>query len=234
MSYNTIEKTTIKGIIEWYVNQNIPSYNITERLKFVKGAYSGSDMEEGIECLTKDLNSLGKDGNYINQNNYELQLFPVANAKSKKIPLVHAIKFNFSGEASPGTITGMPVMYNNNALTEDRLLKILEERDRIKELEDIDEEIEEAEPESFMSGIGRELLSDPNIRASIAAAALKLPSILSGIFQQPKVTALAGIKIDKNIDSILKVLFSKGVKIEHLEKLSQMEESKIQMLLTML
>jgi len=134
MAYG-VEKTTIKGILDWYINQNVPSYTITEKLKWVKGGYPGSNLDEGIEKLEADLNSLCKDGNYINANNYELQLFPAANAKSKKAPLSYAIKFNFSGEATPG-IAGQPGFYNTNALTEDRLLRILDERDKQKELEE--------------------------------------------------------------------------------------------------
>lgn len=232
MAYG-VEKTTIKGILDWYINQNVPSYTITEKLKWVKGGYPGSNLDEGIEKLEADLNSLCKDGNYINANNYELQLFPAANAKSKKTPLSYAIKFNFSGEATPN-IAGQPGFYNTNALTEDRLLRILDERDKQKELQEIEDEIEEAEPQSFLAGIGQQLLSDPQVQTALATTIINLPGYLAGMFGQKKVTSLAGIKKDKNLDEIIQTLFSKGVKIEHLQKLSEMDEAKIKMLISML
>ena len=53
--------------------------------------------------------------------------------------------------------------------------------------------------------------------------------------QTQKVAGISGI-IDENSDleNTIKILFNKGVTIEHLKKLSEMPESKIKMLLTML
>ena len=45
---------------------------------------------------------------------------------------------------------------------------------------------------------------------------------------------LAGVETETSLEEILKTLFSKGVKIEHLKKLSEMSTDKIQMLISML
>ena len=53
----------------------------------------------------------------------------------------------------------------------------------------------------------------------------------SFLVKKPIVTSLAGVD---DIDLILKDLFSKGVKLEHLRKLADMPEEKISMLIQML
>ena len=75
------------------------------------------------------------------------------------------------------------------------------------------------------------------------AGILQKPEVLNGITNfianiagnlgTPKIKAVAGINED-NLNDILKTLFSKGVKVEHLKKLSDMPEAKIQMLISML
>jgi hypothetical protein len=51
------------------------------------------------------------------------------------------------------------------------------------------------------------------------------------MMKKPIVTSLAGVD---DLDTILKDLFSKGVKLEHLRKLADMPEEKITMLIQML
>jgi len=89
------------------------------------------------------------------------------------------------------------------------------------QLEEDDEEDDDQE-ESFIGSV-KTLLNEPVIAGLINK------------FLQPgtPVNNLAGIE-NNNINDILNVLFSKGVTIDHLNKLSQMPESQIKMLLTML
>lgn len=61
-----------------------------------------------------------------------------------------------------------------------------------------------------------------------------LPRILDKIIpQQNKIAGIAGIE-DTDLEQTINILYSKGVKLEHLQKLAAMPEKKIQMLLTML
>jgi hypothetical protein len=96
-------------------------------------------------------------------------------------------------------------------------------------LDDYDEDEEEEEqpvtPGSILAGI----LQKPEVLNGITNFVLNM----AGNFATPKVKAVAGINED-NINDILKTLYSKGVKVEHLKKLSEMPEAKIQMLISML
>jgi hypothetical protein len=84
--------------------------------------------------------------------------------------------------------------------------------------------------------------TQPTTPGSIIAGLLEKPEIINGItnfimniagnLTTPKIKAVAGINED--INDILKTLYSKGVKVEHLKKLSEMPEAKIQMLISML
>jgi hypothetical protein len=95
----------------------------------------------------------------------------------------------------------------------------------------IDEEIDDLEEEqpvntqSILAGF----LNKPEIQNVVIAA---LTGIASS-FITPKVTAVAGINED-SVEDILNTLYSKGVKIEHLRKLADMPQAKIQMLISML
>lgn len=61
-----------------------------------------------------------------------------------------------------------------------------------------------------------------------------LPRILDRIIPEKRtVTAIAG-DTETDLEQTINILFSKGVKLEHLQKLAAMPEAKIQMLLTML
>jgi len=96
------------------------------------------------------------------------------------------------------------------------------------EAQEIEEEIDELQPEpqkNFIAG----LLENEQVQTMVVSAITGL--IGSFMVKKPMVTSLAGVD---DIDTILKTLFSKGVKIEHLRKLAEMPEDKIAMLIQML
>jgi hypothetical protein len=67
-----------------------------------------------------------------------------------------------------------------------------------------------------------------------ALATTYLPRILDRFLpQQNKIAGLAGAD-ETDLETTINILFSKGVKLEHLQKLASMPENKIKMLLTML
>lgn len=233
-----VEKNTIEDVLDWYRSQHIPKYTITQKNKWGKGYYDGTSMEDGISKLQSDLEAL-KGSNIVNKNDYELHLLKTSTAKSKTPELKFAITFNFSGEYSESQIGAIPVFnqYGNVGISKRDLIDILDERDRQKELQEIEEEVEELEPEqtSIIAGAVNNLMQSPQIQQAIAAALMNLPAQIGGLFKkQPVTTSLAGICDNKDVNEVIEILYSKGVKIEHLRKLAEMDQAKISMLISML
>lgn len=91
------------------------------------------------------------------------------------------------------------------------------------------EDVEEEETETV--GSTEEVLID-KISGIVNSP---LVGLLMNFFNRPnQVNALAGISTENDLEQILEVLFSKGVTVNHLKKLSEYPKSKIDMLLTML
>jgi hypothetical protein len=104
----------------------------------------------------------------------------------------------------------------------------IDEIKRMIEAKEIEEEIDELEPEpqkNFLAG----LLENEQVQQMAINAISGL--IGSFMIKKPMVTSLAGVD---DLDTILQTLFSKGVKLEHLKKLADMPEEKISMLIQML
>jgi len=102
---------------------------------------------------------------------------------------------------------------------------------QISALQNVDENDEGDEDENedktlgYINGINR-ILEHPIVAGIISK--LVAPT------QQP-VASLSGVEINENeVIEIINTLFSKGVEIEHLRKLSEMPVSKIKMLISML
>lgn len=221
------EKHKISEILEWYLEMNIPAFDITQKNKYGKGYYYGSSIEEGYEKLERILESLkGED----NQNDYVLQLVSGSKGKAKTSDIMYCLTFDFAGEFSRNQVGAVPVF--NNGLSHNDIKAIAEEIRR-QDVGEIEEEIEDLDPEppSLLAGI----MNSPEVQQAIAATIINLPTMISGIFgKRQATTALAGICDDKNLDEVIQILFSKGVNITHLRKLADMPTDKIQMLISML
>jgi hypothetical protein len=231
-----VEKNTIEDVLEWYRSQHIPKYTIMQKNKWGKGYYDGTSMEDGIVKLQSDLEAL-KGSSIVNKNDYELHLLKTSTAKSKGTSdLKFAITFNFSGEYTDQQIGSVP-MFNQYGLSKRELIDILDERDKQKELQEIEDEVEDLEPEqtSIIAGAVNNLIASPEIQSAIAAAVMNLPSMIGGFFKKaPIATSLAGVCDNKDVNEVIEILYSKGVKIDHLRKLAEMDQAKIQMLISML
>lgn len=234
-----VEKNTIEDVLDWYRSQHIPKYTITQKNKWGKGYYDGTSMEDGIAKLQSDLEAL-KGSNIVNKNDYELHLLKTSTAKNKtSSELKFAITFNFSGEYSESQIGSVPMFnqYGNAGISKRDLIDILDERDRQKELQEIEEEVEDLEPQqtSIIAGAVNNLMTSPEIQSAIAAAVMNLPAMIGGFFKKsPITTSLAGICDNKDVNEVIEILYSKGVKIEHLRKLAEMDQAKISMLISMI
>ena len=84
-----------------------------------------------------------------------------------------------------------------------------------------DDEDDEPEQNSLMSGVNQ-VLEHPLV-----------VGMINKWLQQP-VKNLAGVNPDQNLQDTINILFSKGVQLEHLQKLAAMPQEQIKMLLNML
>lgn len=214
MRFN-IEKNSVNGVLDWYEIQNVPNWTIyshkPENVKYI----GAEDPQESLEKLTYALNDIKNSP--AAENTYILRCDP-KNSKIKEKPiLAFCLNTNVSNS---NIISG----FNSSYATK----QDMEEIKRMIEAKEIEEEIDELEPEpknNFLAG----LLENEQVQTMVVSAITGL--IGSFIVKKPIVTSLAGVD---DLDSILKDLFSKGVKIEHLRKLADMPQDKISMLLQML
>lgn len=214
MKFGT-EINNVKDCLEWYEFHNIPNWTIysnkPENVKYV----GSEDLEESFERLTYALNKIKNSP--ACENRYYLRCDP-KNPKIKEKPITD---FCFATNVSnTNIIAGLNPGYATKNDIED--LK------RMIEAQEIEEEIDELQPEpqkNFIAG----LLENEQVQTMVVSAITGL--IGSFMVKKPMVTSLAGVD---DIDTILKTLFSKGVKIEHLRKLAEMPEDKIAMLIQML
>jgi hypothetical protein len=238
-----VEKNTIEDVLEWYRSQHIPKYTIMQKNKWGKGYYDGTSMEDGIVKLQSDLEAL-KGSSIVNKNDYELHLLKTSTAKSKGTSdLKFAITFNFSGEYTESQIGSVPMFnqYGSTGISKRELIDILDERDKQKELQEIEDEVEDLEPEqnSILAGFTNSLntlAQAPEVQQAFATGIISLASTIGSIFTKkaPLATSLAGVCDNKDVNEVIEILYSKGVKIDHLRKLAEMDQAKIQMLISML
>ena len=232
MAINRVEKTTIQGVISWYEKQPGINWTILQKKDYIKHSYSGNDKDEAIEYLNECLNDLKGDVNLNNCLAYNLRID--INKTKGKISEGPILMFDLTGEHKQ-TMPGMPGMYYpGNSLSKNDIIQILDEYHKNKELEEIEEEIEEAEPKSFLAGIAEQWLSNPQIQGALVNTIIALPGYIAGGLKRQSiepVTSLAGID---NINDILKKLYSKGVTNEDLALLAEKDQATISMLLQML
>jgi len=210
-----IEKDNINNLIDWYELQNIPNWIIySQKEEWIK--YSGSeDPEESLQKLMFALNDIKNSP--AAKNIYYLRCEP----KNTKIKAKPVQSFCFDTNISSSNIIAG---FNPGYATKNDI----EEIKRMIEAKEIEEEIDELEPEpqkNFLAG----LLENEQVQQMAINAISGL--IGSFMVKKPMVTSLAGID---DLDTILQTLFSKGVKLEHLKKLADMPEDKISMLIQML
>ena len=198
------EKHKISDILDWYIEMNIPSFDITQKKVHGKGYYHGNSIEEGLEKLEKLLITLKGDDN---QNDYVLQLVNNTKGKTKPSEIMYCLTFDFAGEFSHNQIGSMPV-YNNGLSHSD--IKAIAEEIRRQDVENIEEEIEDLEPQpqNLLAGI----LNNPEIQQAlavgIASVVGRIPDVIGGIFnKKPSVTSLAGVSDNKNLDEVIQILF---------------------------
>lgn len=211
MARYNVEITSIEGVLNWYDQFDISNWVIYSQKPENVKAMGSDDPEESLSRLMGSLDMLANDS--AAENMYYLQLLP----KDKK-----AIKpiISFCLKKQNTMITGVPVGYVTRQDLDDLKRELM--------AEEINEEIEDIpEQKNILAG----LLENPQVQTMLVSAI----SGLIGSFMIPNTNNVKTISgVEDNLDDIIKVLFSKGVKTEHLKKLSEMPKEKIQMLISML
>jgi hypothetical protein len=201
-------------------NAETPYWSLWDSNSLIRQNNKIDDMDESIAMLESEIDRSIK-------NDYDRPVTLILHTKKEK---------NYTKKSEGTVLVCMcleKVAYNqtqqNNQIANYNLYNELNalksELNALKNAQLVDEsedEYEEDEDESFIGSV-KTLLNEPVIAGLINK------------FLQPgtPVNNLAGID-NNNVNDILNVLFSKGVTVEHLNKLSQMPESQIKMLLNML
>lgn len=214
MARYNVEITSIDGVLNWYESFDISNWNIYSQKPENIKAMGSDDPELSLNKLVESLQMLSNDS--AAENMYYLQLVP----KDKKAPKP-IISFCLK-KPVVASISGLPVGYYATKQDVDEIKQMIMAKD-------IDDEIEDL-PEPEQKNILAGLLENPQVQTMLVSAI----SGLIGSFMIPNTPVKSLSGIDDNVDDIINVLFSKGVKIEHLKKLSEMPKEKIQMLISML
>lgn len=183
--------------------------------------YAGEDFEEAKEIIEDEIDISIK-RNYT--NTLTLKLHPEKEkAYTTKSPTYANFAFvcqNTLPATMPHVNNDVTMFYANeiqNLKAEINALKMKEE----PEEDDDEEEEEENKGMALINGVNT-LLEHPIVAGLIARWTNGTAPVRN----------LAGV--NSSVDECIKTLFSKGVTVEHLQKLADMPEPKIKMLLSML
>jgi len=179
-------------------------------------SFSGDSKEEGAEMLETILNNIAS----IDQV-FTVRLHNALPAKNDTYTKNEtAASIMYCSLVNPSAIIAGTGVDPNLALIMQRLNAI--ESDLKAKNEEVVEEEEEQDPNEKLIGQISGIVNSPVVGLLIEYFRPKQP-----------VTHLAGVD-ESNIETILKTLFSKGVTIDHLKRLSEYPKEKISMLLQML
>lgn len=212
----------IEDTLEAYESKAVtPYWSLWDKTAIID-QYRGDDMQEGADRLTKEIERSIK----LNYDNpLTLRLHPTKEKNyTIKSEANAVILFLCSDKpahhvGNVGVDSNYYLMLNQiNALkSEVEALKVKKIEDEIDE----DDEYEDDGATNLISGVNQ-LLEHPVIMGL-------MNKWLNGT--QP-VTHLAGV--NRSLEECLETLFSKGVTVEHLQKLADMDRAKLSMLIQML
>lgn len=224
---------TIDEVLNFYDTAEGNDYKVYAGVnpspQYLRYNFSG-DKEIGRQELQMALTQLRN--NVENYNPYLIQVISEEKISKgrKKEPILTSISFQLN---RPQSYMPMQQMGNvGSGRTEMLLEKLIEQnalmQSRLSALESIGElEEEEEEPLSPLNA----MLSNPELQQALITGVMGL---VGGMFSKTGApTGIAGIDDDEAI-KILNSLMSKGVTIEHLRKLDEMNSMKLKSLLMML
>ena len=224
---------TIDEVLNFYDTAEGNDYKVYAGVnpspQYLRYNFSG-DKEIGRQELQMALTQLRN--NVENYNPYLIQVISEEKISKgrKKEPILTSISFQLN---RPQSYMPMQQMGNvGSGRTEMLLEKLIEQnalmQSRLSALESIGElEEEEEEPLSPLNA----MLSNPDLQQALITGVMGLVGGMFGKTGAP--TGIAGID-DDEATKILNSLMSKGVTIEHLRKLDEMNSMKLKSLLMML
>jgi hypothetical protein len=229
-----IEKAMVtgtRGVMDWFDrNSTSPYYSVWVR-KQLLFSWNDDDSEAGRSKLEDDLNA-------IEQNSVSDVLIIKLHPKKEKggfitdkSPIYASL--NFRPSELDRTMYGMQPIngMGYNSKMESVLERVLETQNAI--LSKLNSEELEDEEEEEKSSLGN-ILNSPHIQSLLIAGVSKLLG-LNGT--EPIAPGIAGINDSNEAEEsiqILNNLMMKGVTIEHLRKLDQMNLTQLKSLLNML
>lgn len=220
----SVECTTARGVMDWFMDQKIFTYTIYRGVKLdhVADIYDGNDRDEAENKLSRFCNKIEP----TNDNVYYLKLEPANKKVKESLP---GLVFRLNVETPKfNPYFGMPqqnMIHSDNTEILSRLAAIE------NSLQDNSEPDEEPDEDNLIGS----LLKEPSIKNLLISG---IGSILANIITPvPAPVALAGIdETNQNItlQECINTLFSKGVTLQDLIKLSQKTDNEMNMLLNIL
>lgn len=225
---------TIDEVLNFYDTAEGNDYKVYAGVnpspQYLRYNFSG-DKEIGRQELQMALTQLRN--NVENYNPYLIQVISDEKVSKgrKKEPILTSISFQLN---RPQQFLPMQQMGNTGSPRTEMLLEKLIEQNalmqsRLSALESIGEmEEEEEEPQSPINA----MLSNPELQQTIITGIMGLVGTMFNKTGAP--TGIAGIEDNDEALKILHSLMDKGVTIEHLRKLDEMNSMKLKSLLMML
>jgi hypothetical protein len=226
MAINKAWCTGTSALLDWYdSNAQSPYYSVW-RGRNLSFSWNNDDMEAGRQKLENDIN-------FAEQNNVTEVLTIKLHPKKDKGYITNGTpvyaSLDFRPCALESAVYGLPVSQPSNYAISQIMeeLKVIKSQIAGNEM-DFEEEEEDNKPESPINA----LLNNPDVHQALVSGLLGL---IGGMFTQAPPVANSGIAgINDEAVEILNQLMNKGVTLEHLKKLANMNEAKLKSLLLML
>lgn len=225
MAINKAMVTGTKGLMDWLDRNAISPYYSVWCGKQLLFSWNDEDKEAGINKLESDIYAIEQNGV---GDLLTVKLHPNMEKGgfiTDKTPIYGSINFR-PAELERSNMYGMQPMGSVNSRLESMLEKMLENQNILmQQMQDDDEDMVE-QPKSGIEA----LIDSPQVQGMIIAGLSKMFKLDN----QP--TGIAGINETNANEAIelLSNLMDKGVTVDHLKKLNQMSNTKLQSLLIML
>jgi len=225
MAINKAMVTGTKGLMDWLDRNAISPYYSVWCGKQLLFSWNDDDKEAGSNKLESDLYAIEQNGV---GDLLTVKLHPKKEKGgfiTDKTPIYASLNFR-PAELERSNMYGMQPMGSVNSRLESMLEKMLENQNILmQQMQDDDEDMVE-QPKSGIEG----LINSPQMMSLLIAGVTKMFKLDN----QP--TGIAGIN-ETNANEALELLsnlMDKGVTVDHLKKLNQMSNAKLQSLLIML
>jgi hypothetical protein len=227
----------IDGVMDWYdrfsTSPYYAVYTYTSPTKLEKNfQYTGSDKEEGRILLANTLEAMQMQED---QTLYCLKLYDQINKKNtidSNLESIASIRFRIT-EIPQLAMQHIAGMDRGNSRLENAITKLAENQNLILSKLSADE-FEEDEPKQ--ENLFVKMLENPAIQGLAIAGISKLLGLGETQIANTGIAGISGLNElnEDEVISIVNSLMSKGVTIEHLRKLDEMNAAKLQSLLFML